>query len=328
MSKKANPTKLGLFIVLGLALGVAGLLTFGSANLFTRKQTCILYFDASLKGLSPGAPVKYRGVTVGAVRDILLRFHQADDDFSMPVIIEVRQDLVSKRLGGSDFLLGPERIAAEIKRGLRGSLEAESLVTGLLFVQLDVQPGAPPPVFRQQKAVYLEIPTVPTQTQELLANLARLDLKGLEERMQFVLDRLDTALGELPLGTISAGVTNLLRSLNMLVASPQITNTLASANQTLQQVRALVEKLDRRVDPLAEDATNALAQASATLAQLRGALGDLRDLLGPDAPLRHELSLWLTQFADAAQSVSTLAEFLQRHPNALLTGRKLQEKKP
>ncbi len=61
MSKKANPTSIGLFFVIGLALCVAGLLVFSSRSLFHPQQKCILYFNASLKGLNQGAPVKVRG---------------------------------------------------------------------------------------------------------------------------------------------------------------------------------------------------------------------------------------------------------------------------
>jgi paraquat-inducible protein B len=328
MSKKANPTLLGVFIVLGLALGVAGLLVFSSARLFTPTQTCVLYFNASLKGLNPGAPVKYRGVTIGAVRDVLIRFRQVDGDRAMPVIIELREDLVRQRMD-EDFLLGGgEKVAAIIQRGLRGSLEAESLVTGLLFVQLDVLPEAPPPVFHQQQPVYLEIPTVPTRAQELLENVASLDLKGLEDRLRSLLDRLDTALGEIRFGAISAGLTNVLASLQNVLGSPHLTNTLAEAHQTLRQYRTLGEKLNGRVDPLADGATNTLHQAGQTLAQFRAAAQELRDLLAPGAPLRHDLSLVLDQVAGAAQSLSALIEFLQRNPNALLTGRKPRENKP
>src|SRR6266567_3731277 len=86
MSKKPNPTSIGLFFVIGLALCVAGLLVFSSRSLFHPQQKCILYFNASLKGLNPGAPVKIRGVTVGSVVEILIRHNQAPDDFSMQFI--------------------------------------------------------------------------------------------------------------------------------------------------------------------------------------------------------------------------------------------------
>ena len=73
MSKKANPTSIGLFLILGMALGLAAVLIFSSRSLFHTRQKVILYFDTSLKGLNPGAPVKFRGVTIGSVLEVLIR---------------------------------------------------------------------------------------------------------------------------------------------------------------------------------------------------------------------------------------------------------------
>ena len=95
--KKSNPTALGLFLLIGLALGLAGVLVFSSGTLFHPKQKSILYFDGSLKGLSPGAPVKFRGVTIGKVDQILIRHNQASDDFSMPVIIAIDKKLAQAK---------------------------------------------------------------------------------------------------------------------------------------------------------------------------------------------------------------------------------------
>src|SRR6266446_2143356 len=102
MSKKANPTSIGLFFAVGIALGVAGLLLFSSRGLFHAQQKSILYFNASLKGLAPGAPVKYRGVTIGSVLEILIRHNQATNDFSMPVVINIDKKLAQAK---SDELL-------------------------------------------------------------------------------------------------------------------------------------------------------------------------------------------------------------------------------
>jgi len=93
MSKRANPTIIGLFFAIGLALAVTGLLIFSSRSLFHPQHKTIVYFNASLKGLNPGAPVKFRGVTIGSVVDILIRHNQAATDFSMPVVIAIDKKL-------------------------------------------------------------------------------------------------------------------------------------------------------------------------------------------------------------------------------------------
>src|SRR5437762_1777455 len=97
MSKKVNSTSIGLFFAVGVALGVASLLIFSSRSHFHPQQKDILYFDASLKGLDPGAPVKYRGVTIGTVVEILIRHNQASNDFAMPVIIAIDKTIAQSK---------------------------------------------------------------------------------------------------------------------------------------------------------------------------------------------------------------------------------------
>ncbi|MBP9902467.1 MAG: MlaD family protein [Verrucomicrobiota bacterium] len=321
MSKKANPTSIGLFIFVGLGLGVAGVLLFSSSRLFTRTAERVLYFNSSLNGLNEGAPVKYRGVTIGAVKKVMIRFNQATNDYTMPVIIELQENLVRERIESPGQLLELGRLEENVHRGLRASLEAESLVTGVLYVGLDIVENAAPPVLHQLKPIYLEIPTQPTEVQALLKNLASFDLKGLEQKVGALIGTIETAVVDLQARQLSGAITNLLTSLNRVVSSPELTNALASLDTTLEQYRVLGEKLNHRVDPLADGVTNTLAQANQTLAQIRGVVQNLRALLAPDSALRNDLTVALDQLAGAAQSIAALAEFLQSHPNALITGR-------
>jgi paraquat-inducible protein B len=328
MSKKANPTAVGLFIFAGLALGVIGLLLFSSSRLFARTFKCVLYFQGSLNGLNQGAPLKYRGVTIGSVAKVMIHSNQATNDYTLPVLVEIQQNLLHERLEDTHFFQDRTNFEVAVSRGLRGSLEAESLVTGVLYVGLEFVPGAPPPVFHQLKPLYIEIPTRPNEIQQLMQNIARVDFKGLEDRLTALIGKLDTAITSLNVGALSGGVTNLLTSMNRVVGSPEVTNTMISIQKTMGEYRLLAEKLNSRVDPLANDVTNTLAQAGQTLAQLRSAVQDLGDLLAPDSPLRNDLGLALQQLAGAAQSVSALAEFLERHPNSLITGRETPLRKP
>src|SRR5215471_7487866 len=143
MSKKANPTFIGLFIVVGLGFAIAGVLLFGSWNLFAKTHLCIVYFDDSLNGLNEGAPVKYRGVTIGAVKRVMVRFNQASNDYAMPVIIEVDHKLIQERLGEPVEVFTEAALDERIRRGLRASLQTESLVTGVLYIDIRPNPNAP-----------------------------------------------------------------------------------------------------------------------------------------------------------------------------------------
>ena len=244
MSKKINTTSIGLFIVTGVALGVTGLLLFSSSKMFSKTRDLIVYFDDSLNGLNEGAPVKFRGVTIGSVKRVMVQFNQATNDYAMPVILELEEKLLRERM--PDARLRPSVKTpwpSGSRRGLRATLQTESLVTGVLYVGVDINPKAPPPVFHQLEKLYPELPTEPTKTQQLFNNLASLDIKSLQTNLNGLITRLDTTVGELKMADINAGVTNLLASVNRLVTAPDITNALAGLRPTLDQYRELGAKV-------------------------------------------------------------------------------------
>jgi paraquat-inducible protein B len=127
---------------------------------------------------------------------------------------------------------------------------------------------------------------------------------------------------------IGEGITNLMTSLDRVANTPDLTNSLAELRATLEQYRLLAEKVNAQVDPLAESATHTLARASEALVEIRTSVVGLGELLAPDSPLRNDLTIALEQLAKASDSISGLADFLQHHPNALITGRSSRPQKP
>ena len=328
MSKKISTTSIGLFIVTGVALGVTGLLLFSTSKMFSKTRDFIVYFNDSLNGLSEGAPVKFRGVTIGTVKRVMVQFNQATNDYAMPVILEFEEKLLRERMPSFGYVFRKDAMADRIKAGLRATLQTESLVTGVLYVGVDMDPNAPPPVLHQVEPLYPELPSEPTKTQQLFNNLASLDVKSLQTNLTALITELRSTVNQLKMADINAGVTNLLASVNRLVADPDITNALAALRPTLDQYRELGAKVTGRVDPLADSVTNSLAEADRALAQIRGAGENLRIMLAPNAPLPNNLDQALQQLAGAAQSLSSLVDFLKQHPNALITGRELPKKQP
>ena len=329
MSKKVNTTSIGLFIVTGLALGVIGLLLFSSLKTFSKTLDVIVYFNDSINGLREGAPVKFRGVTIGSVKRVMVRFNQAPDDFALPVICAIEEKLVRERLGeGSAEFFTSRAMEERIQAGFRASLQTESLVTGLLYIDTRFNPKAPLPVFHQLEKIYPEIPTEPTQIQQLFENLASFDIKSLSTNLNGLILRLDHTIGEFNASEINRDITNLLCSVNALVTSADITNALAGIRPTLDQYRELAVKVTSKIDPLSDSITNTLVEAKRALGQMRGAGENLRVMLAPDSPIRNDLDLALEHLAGAAHSVSALADFLKEHPNALVVGRRLPKQKP
>ena len=329
MSKKINTTSIGLFIVTGVVLGVIGLLLFSSSKLFSRTEEMIVYFDNSLNGLNEGAPVKYRGVIIGSVKRVMIRFNQDPKDYSLPVILELEEKLLRQRLGDETMrVFTPEAIQRGFRNGLRATLQTQSILTGVLYVDLDFHRDAPPPVFHQLQQIYVEVPSEATDVQQLMNNLASLDLKSIEKNLNALLVNINTSVSSFHLAEIHDDLIKVLGSVDRLVSSPDLKNDLAAIHTTLDQYRLLGEKLNNRIDPLADEVTKTLAEADRALVQVRGAAQNVRIQLAPDAPLPNDLDQALRQLSDAVQSLSSLLDFLKQHPNALITGREKLEKKP
>lgn len=335
MSKKANPATIGVFICVAIALGVGAILLFSSARWFSKTQKVILFFDGSVLGLNPGAPVKFRGVTVGSVREILIRHNQHERDRAIPVIVELDQTVLNEK---SDYIINiadKQVVKTMIDRGLRATIEAQSLVTGLLYVELDFRSSPAPGQFHQVLPEYLEIPTQQTKIQLLIENIADIDFKQLMSQMSALAGNLQTNLGALDLKNVNDGLTNLLGKLNQLVSSDDLTNAVKALHTTF-------DKLSARIDPLADQANGLLVDARKAIGDARHAIADARDsltrlndtlqnaqnVLAPQASLRRELTATMQNVSEAARSVTALADFLNRNPNALISGRKFSEPKP
>jgi paraquat-inducible protein B len=136
MNKKISPTMIGAFVLGAAALIVIAILVFGSGRVFRQSRDFVLYFDNSVNGLRIGAPVKFKGVEVGSVTNILLQLGKGQQVNKIPVIIEIDLEKLTSRGASSDITENRETFRmAIVDRGLRGQLEMESLVTGLLFAQ-------------------------------------------------------------------------------------------------------------------------------------------------------------------------------------------------
>src|SRR5690349_13855016 len=116
-------------------------MVWGSRSLFESKSDYVCYFPGSVNGLSRGAAVKFRGVEVGAVKEVRIRFHQRDGDNRIPVFIQIWEKRLQEL--GAPRVPTSQRFKQLVAQGLRARLESQSIVTGVLQVSLDFLPGTP-----------------------------------------------------------------------------------------------------------------------------------------------------------------------------------------
>jgi paraquat-inducible protein B len=353
--RRTSPTLIGAFVVGGLALLIATVIVAGGGRFFTRKEYAVMHFSGSIYGLQVGAPVVFRGVRLGSVTSIGLVYDKAADRFSIPVLAELEPHIIrgmGDRRSDEEAERG-ETLQALVKRGLRAQLSLQSLLTGQLYVDLDLRPEKPGQLRGGTYRSAIEIPTTPTAIQALRGQLEGLDLRKL-------LDDVSAIAG----------------SARSVLAGPQLKQALDNVVQITEQVQQLSERLNRRIDPLADAATATLGDSRRAIERVTGVLdkaGSAADkvsgaadrvgraaeragtMLAPEAPLVRDVQRaaaelaataaalrqhtadesGLVQNADrtlqdlsrAARAVRELADMLERHPEALLRGRR-REREP
>ena len=308
----------GAFVLGSLAIVIAVVVGLGSTHLFTRQHKFVMFFSSDVNGLSIGAPVKFRGVEVGSVTNILLSLGglgaggiQQSSQIRIPVIIQLDSRKLFAR-GAELDLDDPKQISAAIQLGLRGELKTESMLTGLAYIDLDMHPDTPVKFYLGRNSPYPEIPTVPTPL----------------EQAQTAIIRIMAALEKVDFEALTSSLTHTSDSINKLVNSHQVRETIASLNQaalglneTAQSIRKTSNDLNKQVGPAAEDLRKTTASARAALKQAQDTLIAVQTVLGPGSPVDYQLTQTLEQTGDAARSLRQLTDYLQRNPSSVIRGR-------
>ena len=293
MSKPVNKTLIGIFVIAALAVIVAAVIVFGSGKFFTQTFKVVCYFEGSVGGLSVGAPVVFKGVRIGSVSDVILRFDTQRNIFVIPVYLEIQPDKI-QTIGPRPKKVG-ENLNMLIKNGLRASLETQSFVTGQLQVALDFYPDKPA-TFAEHKMDFEtpEIPTVPTRLQEFAKKLDQLPIEEIILKLKTTVDGLEK-----------------------LVNSPEATRLVKSIDQTTVELKNLVVNVNSQIGPTA-------AEVRATAAQMQKLAANIDEQLKPfeDVSIPHRLDKTLNELGSAARSLRLLADTLQQQPDAIIFGKK------
>ena len=231
-------------------------------------QTYQLVFKDSVRGLTAGAPVEFRGIPIGEVSDISAQIDLKTFQFSVPVTIK----LDPRRLGVKVLDLGPgvdletmrrKLIDAMIAHGVRAELRTGNLLTGAAYVSLDFFPGAPPATIDWSQNP-VQLPTVGGQ------------LEATEATVENIIEKLD----KVPFQEIGVNLQKAIAQLNETLLAAQ--GTLTSAHTTMNNANLLTE---------------------------------------PNSAQVQQIGTTLQEVSRAARSVRVLADYLERHPDALIRGK-------
>ncbi|WP_077035641.1 MlaD family protein [Pelomonas sp. KK5] len=341
--RKPSATLIGAFAVGGIVLVLAAVIAAGGGKLFARKERVVMHFSGSIYGLAVGAPVVFRGVRLGNVSSIGLVYDQAKDEFIIPVMADLEPEAIRgmapRQAGRND---GRRTVLEQmVARGLKAQLSMQSLLTGQLYVDLDLRPNKPA-VLRggDEDDSRLEIPTTTTTIQQLKNQLDGLDLRRLVD-----------------------DVSAIAESARTVVAGPQLKQAMNDLVAITGNVRRITAALDQKVPPLASTAQQAMTSADHAFTRMAGtadgvkdsaakvgtAADRFREVVQPNSPLVQSLQRTADELAQAAaalhqqvgedspvlahadkaledvsraaRAVRELADLLSRHPDALLRGK-------
>lgn len=269
---------------------------------YVRKERVVAFFDGSVRGLSVDAPVEFRGIKVGRVLDIKIEFDRKEKAFRIPVLIELEAGRIT--VIGRRFDNPKDAIKALIEMGLRARLETGSLLTGQLFVSLDLHPKTPVKLVGADPR-YPEIPTLPSTMQEITASVTG------------VLDR----VAALPLEDLVSELRGTVSKADQLLSSSEARDTLTNLSSTLASAEALMRTLDTEVGPLVSSLRATSDAAGQAMDQAKTTLASAESLTGNKSQLRHDLNNLLEELTRMARSFRVLADYLETHPDALIRGK-------
>jgi len=241
----------------------------------------LLYFNESLRGLSVGATVDFHGVEIGEVVAMNVEYDRATAKFAFPVLINVYPERIRARYRSASKMPLMDTHTLVVSMVEHG-FRAQLRTASLLTGKLYVALD----FFPQEPVAHLATDDLPLHLPTIPGNL---------EELQSTVTSVAQKLDQLPLGAIASKLN---------VAAGSLERTLATTNQ-------LMSRLDAEVVPAA---AGALTQARQTLAQTQATLS-------PEGSLQGDLHDSLSSVARAADSLRTLAEYLDAHPESLLRGK-------
>ncbi len=359
---------IGAFVLGATALIVVALVIFGSGEFLKKKYKYVLFFEDSVKGLQVGAPVVFRGVKIGQVTEVAMRLDPSDLSVVIPVYVEIEswtflkpEQEILQKIGTDQYAY----MKALIDKGLRAQLQLQSFVTGLLVINLDFATGKPVSLFGIEKD-YPEIPTVPSDIEQVKKKIEELPIAEISESLKNTLAGMEKILNAPELLESVVNLNRLLKDLDRLVRdmNAEIVPLASGIDRLVRDVNAgalplasnmdkLVRDVNAEIGPLssslqkaADAAYAAFAQAEKTLAMKEGVPGQIAvninetlaasrsaigetektamriaDFVAQNSGLGLQVHKTLEDLSVLSRSLRSLADYLERHPEALIRGK-------
>ncbi len=313
----AHSVAIGGFIIGALLIALVTVLFVLGSGLGRDRDRVVMVFDGSVKGLSVGAPVALRGVEIGQVTNINLILDTDQFNLIMLVEAEISHGSIQYRGNSADNMMD-----VMIDRGLRAQLNLQSLLTGLLYAQLDFHPDTPVHLSRIESE-YTQIPTIPTGLEKFTRQIESLDIAQIATDLQ----------------AIAAGINQVVNQEAFRELPGELGNTLGSIQDLTEELRGTVAATGPRLDGLLLEAETLVGNAGTELPRLSGILEqnlttlaaaagafeqtmqEIDGLVSSDSATTYQLNKALRELALAGRALQLLAKTLEEQPESLLRGK-------
>jgi len=278
--------------------------TAAEASVFGRKVQLVAYFSGSVGGLAPGNDVTLHGLKVGEVTSVSLKYDPAQNKIVVPVYFNMEPERV---LGVGNRLFSDLKVAATamLNQGLRASLQSASLITGQLVVALEFPPGAAPSPLVMDGDAFV-IPSV--------------DSGGFAE-LSSAATALLNKVNAMPFDRIGASLANTLDGTDRLVNGPEMKQSMAALSSSLATLQGVLKQVDAGLAPTLKQLPDLTAKTQKAIGEATTLLQSLESGYGDNTKFNRDLDRLLVQVDGAVQSIRSLVDLLQRHPEMLIQGR-------
>jgi len=331
MSRKYNPATVGAFVLGAVLLAILAVVFLGGGALFRSSTTHVSYFPGSIKGLEIGAPVNFRGVRVGSVVDIQAVYNIDKNLIYLPVIYELERGRLQAVGDEAKLPFDPNDPEAALKHliglGLRARLDMRSLVTGQLVIELDMYPDSPA-VLKGYPSEYLEIPALPTSIEQLkeriegfFEKLEDLPISDIVKNLADAIAGVDQLINSKRTASIAQGIDRFVNSPELKASLSNLDRALVSFDAAMRSAQAFMGDADGRLEPAFESFMSASAALETALKDAGQLIESAKDSISEDSDLRARSSRAIVELEAAAEAVRVLADYLARHPEALIKGK-------
>lgn len=280
MKKETNPKILGAFVLIAIGLLVFTVIFFGANQLFRERHPYVMFFDSSLNGLQEGAAIKFRGINVGRVTNIKVILDHKTRDLFMPVYVELTPDSITE-INLDEKAQQHDIMKEMIQHGLRARLALQNMITGMLYIELDFHENTPIKLVSKDDS-HMEIPTIPSKTEELS-------------------------------GMLSTGQAA-LEAIREFMKSPRLNKSMEDFSQIMSRGKEAVKDIQQA----SISGKKAMDTGDIAIQDARKVIQNFNDIIDP---IGIRVDTTLTDMEDTLTAIRVLSEYLSRHPESLLRGK-------